>query len=110
MMEKEIEKAMSYYVTMVDMDKIEYDMNVAFEKIEGLKESLENVFKAIDLLEPQQKLFFLDKVVMDIILKSQMPVFYLNGLLVKMSEYIKSIDGNNFTQPEKSEYKPEYLG
>ena len=109
-MEKEIEKLKSYYVSMVDMDKIDKDMNITFDKIEGLKESMGNIFKVIETLEPQQKLFFLDKVIMDIILKSQMPVFYLNGLLVKMSEYIKSIDGNNFTQPEPSEYRPDYLG
>lgn len=107
----EIEKTKSYYVTLADNDKIDYDMNVAFEKIEGLKDNLGALFTAIESLEPQQKLFFLDKVVMDMILKSQMPVFYLNGLLTKMSEYIKSMNGNSTEcLKEINNCRPSYLG
>lgn len=102
-----MEELKNYYVTTVDVKKIEGDMNIAFDSIQKLEDNFKAIFNTIESLEPQQKLFFLDKVVMDMIMSSRMPPFYMKGLLDKMSEHIKTME--NPTVKSES-YTADYFG
>lgn len=99
----------NYIVSLVDDERIDKDFQVAKSKIESLQLELNRIYEEIRSLEPQQKIFVLDRLLAELCIQSQVPEFYLNSILLRTCEFVKNMNFKEITETI-SEDKRSYIG
>jgi len=97
----------SYKIIESKSEELDKSFQEAESKMEMLKPNFEKIYDEVEKLEPQVKLFFLDRMLMELLLNSNLPVFYLNGLMKKADEFVKKLDGGGLK--EEIKYRTAYV-
>lgn len=83
----------SYRVVESEEKDLDKDLEVVAKKCnEQLKEQFMKIYSELDELTIQQKIFFLDRTFTEMILNSNLPQFYINGLMLKIQQSLNSIN------------------
>lgn len=83
----------SFAVINVDDEFLSKDIKISNDLIEvKLKMELDKIYEEMTKLEPQQKIFFLDRLLMEFLVRGNLPEFYQNAVLNRVKQGIDNLN------------------
>lgn len=97
-----MEKQKSYIVNEVDSDEVEKRFENVTKALTSVEKQREKITKQFEKLPVQERIFYLDILISELCISSELPQFYLNGVLEKIRAEARESVPQNMEQISKS--------
>lgn len=99
----------SFAIINVEDTDLDTDVGVSNDLIDNkLKDEFTKIYEELNKIQPQQKMFFLDRVITEFLIRGNLPEFYLTALLTRIKEELKTV--NHAIKRDEHKYSGSYLG